>query len=77
MILCAEAVPGRSHRGLLADALVVRGVRVIHILAPGEPASTRSRPSRRSAGAASRIRPSGAKRKGRRPHLGPRGSHGA
>ena len=35
-ILCAEAVPWRCHRGLLADALVVRGVRVIHILAPGK-----------------------------------------
>ena len=35
-ILCAEAVPWRCHRGLLSDALVVRGVRVVHILAPGK-----------------------------------------
>lgn len=34
-IMCAEAVPWRCHRGVLSDALVVRGVRVIHILAPG------------------------------------------
>lgn len=33
-IMCAEAVPWRCHRGLLSDALVVRGVRVIHILSP-------------------------------------------
>ncbi len=34
-IMCAEAVPWRCHRGLLSDALLVRGVRVVHILAPG------------------------------------------
>lgn len=31
-IMCAEAVPWRCHRGLLSDALLVRGVRVVHIL---------------------------------------------
>ena len=31
-ILCAEAVPWRCHRWLIADALVVRGVRVEHIM---------------------------------------------
>lgn len=35
-IMCAEAVPWRCHRGLLSDALLVHGVRVIHILAPGK-----------------------------------------
>ncbi len=34
-IMCAEAVPWRCHRGLLADALLVRSVRVVHILSPG------------------------------------------
>jgi uncharacterized protein (DUF488 family) len=34
-ILCAEAVPWRCHRQLIADALVVRGVEVRHILGPG------------------------------------------
>lgn len=34
--MCAEAVPWRCHRGLLSDALVVRGVRVVHILGPGK-----------------------------------------
>ncbi len=33
-IMCAEAVPWRCHRSLIADALVVRGVRVEHILGP-------------------------------------------
>ena len=31
-IMCAEAVPWRCHRSLIADALVIRGVHVIHIL---------------------------------------------
>lgn len=34
-IMCAEAVPWRCHRGLLSDALLARGVRVVHILGPG------------------------------------------
>jgi len=35
-IMCAEAVPWKCHRSLLADALVVRGMRVIHILSSGK-----------------------------------------
>jgi uncharacterized protein (DUF488 family) len=31
-VMCAEAVPWRCHRNLLADALVVRHVQVMHIL---------------------------------------------
>jgi len=34
-ILCAEAVPWRCHRRLISDALVARGVQVLHILGPG------------------------------------------
>ncbi len=34
-VMCAEAVPWRCHRSLIADALVVRGLRVEHILGPG------------------------------------------
>ena len=34
-IMCAEAVPWRCHRSLIADALVVRGYEVDHILAQG------------------------------------------
>lgn len=33
-IMCAEAVPWRCHRSLIADALLVRGIDVIDILAP-------------------------------------------
>ncbi len=31
-IMCAEAVPWRCHRSLIADALLIRKVKVIHIL---------------------------------------------
>jgi uncharacterized protein (DUF488 family) len=34
-ILCAEAVPWRCHRRLISDALVARGIEVLHILGPG------------------------------------------
>ncbi len=33
-IMCAEAVPWRCHRSLIADALVVRSVPVLHIMSP-------------------------------------------
>ncbi len=33
-VMCAEAVPWRCHRSLIADALLVRGIRVEHILSP-------------------------------------------
>lgn len=33
-IMCAEAVPWRCHRSLVADALDVRGIPVIEILSP-------------------------------------------
>jgi uncharacterized protein (DUF488 family) len=33
-VMCAEAVPWRCHRSLIADALVVRGVAVEHIFSP-------------------------------------------
>jgi uncharacterized protein (DUF488 family) len=31
-LMCAEAVPWRCHRSLIADALTIRGIRVQHIL---------------------------------------------
>jgi uncharacterized protein (DUF488 family) len=31
-LMCAEAVPWRCHRSLIADALVIRGISVEHIL---------------------------------------------
>ena len=33
-VMCAEAVPWRCHRFLIADALLVRGVHVEHIMSP-------------------------------------------
>ncbi len=33
-IMCAEAVPWRCHRSLIADALTVHGVSVEHIMSP-------------------------------------------
>lgn len=35
-IMCAEAVPWRCHRSLIADALVVRGINVRHILSAAQ-----------------------------------------
>ena len=32
VLMCAEAVPWRCHRSLIADALVVRGIRVKNII---------------------------------------------
>lgn len=34
-VMCAEAVPWRCHRSLLADALTARGVAVAHLLPDG------------------------------------------
>ena len=34
-VMCAEALPANCHRQLIADALVARGVEVVHLLAPG------------------------------------------
>jgi uncharacterized protein (DUF488 family) len=36
-LLCAEAVPWRCHRSLIADALLARGVVVQHVTGPGKP----------------------------------------
>ena len=35
-VMCAEAVPWRCHRQLIADALLARGLPVVHALDPGE-----------------------------------------
>ena len=35
-LMCAEAVPWRCHRSLVADALAVRGADVLHILGSGK-----------------------------------------
>jgi len=43
-VLCAEAVPWRCHRQLIADALVARGLSVRHVTGPGEGAPHRLTP---------------------------------
>ena len=35
-ILCAEREPRDCHRALIADYLALQGVRVVHLIAPGE-----------------------------------------
>ncbi len=35
-ILCAEAVPWRCHRSLIADALLIRSIEVVHLLSTGK-----------------------------------------
>ncbi len=35
-LMCAEALPWRCHRSLIADALLVRGISVEHIMSLGE-----------------------------------------
>jgi uncharacterized protein (DUF488 family) len=49
-ILCAEAVPWKCHRSLIADALVVRGVSVDHIMAPTRTQSHQLTPFARVSG---------------------------
>jgi uncharacterized protein (DUF488 family) len=49
-IMCAEAVPWRCHRSLVADALLARGVEVAHIVGPGEPRAHRLTPMARVRG---------------------------
>ena len=43
-VMCAEAVPWRCHRSLIADALVVRGDEVRHITGMGAPGPHRLTP---------------------------------
>src|SRR5262249_11575930 len=43
-IMCAEAVPWRCHRSLVADALSIRGVEVEHILGAGQRGSHKLTP---------------------------------
>jgi uncharacterized protein (DUF488 family) len=35
-LMCAEAVPWRCHRSMIADALIVRGFEVFDIIGPGD-----------------------------------------
>lgn len=46
-MMCAEAVWWRCHRGLVADALVLRGVEVLHILSASPPSAHQLNPMAR------------------------------
>lgn len=46
-IMCAEAVPWRCHRQLIADQLWVRGCPVTHIIGPGRSEAHRLHPMAR------------------------------
>jgi uncharacterized protein (DUF488 family) len=48
--MCAEAVPWRCHRSLIADALLARGVEVRHIIGAGQPSPHRLTPMARIEG---------------------------
>jgi uncharacterized protein (DUF488 family) len=43
-VMCAEAVPWRCHRSLVADTLLARGARVEHISAPSRSTAHRMTP---------------------------------
>ncbi|HXX71892.1 MAG TPA: DUF488 domain-containing protein [Candidatus Acidoferrum sp.] len=43
-LVCAEAVPWRCHRSLVADALTVRGIRVLEIINDRPPAEHKLTP---------------------------------
>jgi uncharacterized protein (DUF488 family) len=49
-IMCAEAVPWRCHRSLIADALVVRGIRTKHIMSEMRRANHSLRPFAKQTG---------------------------
>jgi uncharacterized protein (DUF488 family) len=36
-LMCAEAVPWRCHRSLVADALTARGIEVLEVIGPSAP----------------------------------------
>jgi hypothetical protein len=40
-LMCAEALPWRCHRSLIADALLARGIPVDHLMGPAAPGSVR------------------------------------
>jgi uncharacterized protein (DUF488 family) len=49
-VMCAEALPWRCHRSLIADALLARGVRVAHIMGKAKPAAHELTPFARIVG---------------------------
>ncbi len=56
-IMCAEAVWWRCHRSLVADALVVRGVDVLHVTSTAAPSPHQLNPMAQVAGGRITYRP--------------------
>jgi uncharacterized protein (DUF488 family) len=50
-LMCAEAVPWRCHRSLIADVLTARGAHLVHITGPGRSSPHRITPFARIGGA--------------------------
>ncbi len=61
-LLCAETLWWRCHRRLIADALVARGLAVVHLLGPGAQAQHTLNPAARIDGAGHLIYDVGAQR---------------
>ncbi|WP_437656226.1 DUF488 domain-containing protein [Sorangium sp. So ce1182] len=61
-LMCAETLWWRCHRRLIADALVARGLAVIHLLGPGARAPHALNPAARPDGAGHLIYDVGAQR---------------
>jgi uncharacterized protein (DUF488 family) len=67
-IMCAEAVPWRCHRNLIADALTVRGLEVRHIIGNAQPRVHRLNPLARVNAGSITYPPSPAGRSGAPPN---------
>jgi len=55
-LMCAEALPWRCHRSLIADALLVRGIQAEDIMSPTRASAHKLTPSPRSKAAQSPTR---------------------
>ena len=56
-VMCAEAVPWRCHRQLIADALVAAGMTVLHLIAPGDARPHALNPAARPAAGGALVYP--------------------
>jgi uncharacterized protein (DUF488 family) len=63
VVMCAEAVPWRCHRQLIADTLVARGVPVRHILGAGQERAHELNPSARPGPSGVLIYPAAAQKR--------------
>ena len=71
VIMCAEAVPWRCHRSLIADALFARGIPVEHIISAGRTQGHRPTPFARIEGHCVTYPAAGGQEESVMPHLLP------